>query len=316
MKPTIILAILASGIFLSCTNDKANKEHQSSLLETQNTSGSLTSQINGLNQILIDAAITQDFGKAKLVYAEDALLLTDFNPIIDGRAHITQFYTALFGIKQIKTYTKTTTEIIDLGERILEIGIFDKSFKNQEPQKGKYFNVWQPQPDGSLQLTSESFGYSHEIPDQSALVVEALKNNTSIKTSRNIKAIPEEIKTYYRLTEEHSKERNPDKAMKLFTQDATYYRFAKKEVHGFDVITKYYTDYYSNPVTIDSIKVKPYHYHKVKDGYLSYTQFYVEWTVPDFSGITQGTGLVYLKKDNNGFLQRHRLIGFRLPQNH
>ncbi len=309
MKMRIILLVLLVHTNISFGSLPELLDNEC-ILNDSYTNKELRKTIDELNQLLIKAAIHKDFESIKELYADDALLLAEFHPLLDGIDAIEHYYAEIFERHDVLTYTKETGEIIHLGNRILEIGSFKKTFKNLESQHGKYWNVWQPMVDGSLQLKSESFGYFHEIKDPLPWVVTELKDKTPGQEPRAGRKIPFELQAYDALGEEHVRERNVEKAVGTYTEDCKYFQFAKPAVEGKKALLDYYKGYYGHPVKIDSISIWTYDYVKVKDGFLKYSKFYVAWTVPNFSGVTEGTNTAYYRREKDGALKKHRLIGF------
>ncbi|NER18442.1 YybH family protein [Spongiivirga citrea] len=308
MNKSLGILILLFAIIYGCDNGNAQSKK-----ETQNRIA-IESRIDELNRKLIEAAKTKNFEPVEHLYTNDALLLTEFHTIIDGKRDILKFYNTIFERHTLKTYKKTTKEILDLGSQILEIGTFTKTFENLKEQEGKYWNIWTPQKNGDLKLQSESYGYFHKIDDYKSQVVEEFRKLPTTTQSRNGKLIPPELLAYDAYTEKIVRERNVEKAMSLYQKDADYYGIAKQSIHGLDDLTSYYEDYYKNPVTIDSISIWTYDYKKVNDGFIKYVKFHVEWTVPEFSGKTSGTNTVYWRRQADGSLKRKRLIGFHIDQ--
>jgi len=314
MKMRIVLFLLLTNTSISFGSLHNLSDDYKYIIKDSYSNNELRKTIDELNQLLIKAAIHKDFESIKDVYADDALLLAEFHPLLDGIDAIEQYYSEIFKRHNILKYTKDTEEIIDLGNRILEIGMFEKSFKNQQ-QHGKYWNVWEPMADGSLKLKSESFGYFHEIKDPSPWVVARLKDKTPEQEARAGRKIPFELQAYDALGEEHVRERNVQKAVGTYTKDCKYFQFAKPVVEGKKALLEYYKGYYGHPVKIDSISIWTYDYKRVKDGFLKYSKFYVAWTVPNFSGITEGTNTAYYRREKDGSLKKHRLIGFHKYKN-
>lgn len=305
MMKKCFIAILILVISNSC-KDITSKEGETEFSKTD-----LKSKIQALNDSLIKAAKFKDFGKVANLYLDEAILLAEYNPLIDGKKDIEKFYTEIFKRQDVKEYKKETTELFNFGDTFLEIGIFQKTFSDMEVQNGKYWNVWEINGNGNLQLKAETFGFFHHIQDPSELVIDMAEYENITKPKEGVK-ISDELKILSSKMERIVRERDTKGIVELYTDNGAYYPFADTTKSGTQNLLKHYTQYHSYPVIIDSISSETYRYEEVPDGVIRYTKFYVEWTVPDLSGKTRGTGMSYLKKQEDGSLKLHRVIGLHI----
>ena len=296
-----------AGILISAFSCKEHKQAPKDITKVD-----LQVKIDTLNAALIAAARTKDFKPVADIYLDDALLLAEYNPLIDGKANIERFYAEIFKRQNILAYQKKTTELFDFGETILEIGEFKKTIQGQQKQEGKYFNVWQLLDTGILKLKSETFGFYHPMENPSELSVHAIKDSVKGLSSRNGKNIPLELEAYDARNENIVRDRDSQSAARSYTNDGAYYPFANTKIEGIENLRKHYTAYHSGTVKIDTIEVWTYDYEPVKDGVLKYNKFYVEWSVPELSGITEGTGLIYYRRQDDNALKIHRQIGLHI----
>jgi ketosteroid isomerase-like protein len=269
-------------------------------------SSDLKATIGALNNQLIAAAKNKDFAMVDSLYLDDSILLPEYNPLISGKEDIQKYYTEIFSSQDITAYQKETTELFDFGETILEIGDFNKIFTNTQQQEGKYFNVWVKSAAGALSLKSESFGYYHPIDSPATLRVYLPEQDLKpIKTNL-------ELEAYHALNENCVRDRDTQKLLTSYSDDAIYYPFADSKKTGIDVLTKHYTAYHAPPVRIDSIEIETFDYIPVDDGIIQYSQFFVKWTVPGFSGTTAGSGQIYYRRQADNSLKMHRQIGLHV----
>lgn len=298
MKNTLyIFTLMLSFVLSSCGDINSSKVDNGG-------------KITALNKELIEAAITKDFSKIAHLYTEEALLLAEYNPLIDGKAEIEKFYQETFERQDIESYQKNTLELFDLGNSILEIGNFAKKLANLQNQEGKYFNVWESSKNGELKLKSEAFGYYHAIENPAELRVHLLHSDTQV--TRNGKIIPLELQAYEARNKNIVRDRDSENAAMSYTEDGIYYPFADTPKVGMENLSKHYHDYHSYPVSIDSIEVWTYDYEIVKGGILKFNKFYVDWSTPESSGKSQGTGIIYYQRQKDNSLKIHRQIGLHI----
>lgn len=300
----LFLALLMTTF--SCREHPASKESQG--LPTQAVKG----RIQQLNQSLTEAAKDQDFSRVADLYTDDAILLAAYNPLIDGKRDIETYYTEVFHRQKLTAYQKETEELFDFGNTLLEIGSFKKEFDTEPSLEGKYMNVWKRTATGDLGLKSESFGYYHPVDTPEKLRVFSLKDKTPGLQAREGKTVPLELDVYDALNENCVRDRDTKKLIESYTEDAVYYPFADTRKAGIEALRTHFTEYHRNPVKIDSIQIWTYDYEPVGDGIIQYAKFYVQWTVPGFTGSTQGTGQIYFKRQADHSLKIFRQIGLHI----
>jgi hypothetical protein len=233
--------------------------------------------------------------------------MAEYNPLIQAKNNIKIYYDTIFIRENIKEYTRQTVDIVTFTDKIIEIGLFTKILENSEKFRGKYFNVWKLNNEGQLKLRAESFGYLHPVENPSTLLVpEASKSKPEAIN------IPLELDAYNALNETNVIDRIPERSANVYTDDAMYLPFADTIKTGKSDLLKHYTAYYQNPAKIDSIQVVTYAYDEVENGYIRYAGFYVDWSVPGFSGNTTGTGISFWRREKDNTLRMHRQIGLHI----
>ena len=96
----------------------------------------------------------------------------------------------------------------------------------------------------------------------------------------------------------------------FFMKDGSIYPFADTTVTGMDQIKPYLIAYSSRgTVTIDSIMCYTYDFETLGEYILEYDMFKVKWSVPNFSGRTEGKGIRIWKRQQDKSLRLYREIG-------
>ncbi len=295
MTSKFFYLLLLTGLYFSCTRQQPSEPKQDPI--------DLKTQVSHLNIRLEEATKTSNLSAVIDLYEDDAVLMAEYHPVIKGKKSIEAYYAGLFEKQSVTDNQYVTTEIFDFDSTILEMGTFTKTLSSQQPLQGKYWHVWGKSGDGKLFLKAESFGFFHPVDNPSAWVVAGLaKEPKSIRTTI-------ELDAYNALMENIVRDRDTETIIGLFSKDAAYYPFADTTKAGRSVLHQHYTDYHRPPVNIDSIEVWSYDYINVADGIIELSQFYVEWSVPNLSGHTQGTGMRYWKRQSDLSLRLHRMIG-------
>lgn len=298
-----LLAILLFFIRQGLPNPLAAQEDQFNFSQR-----ALAAKIETLNAALIEASKQKDVSRLVEFYAEDALLLAEYQPLVDGKSGIKQYYSTIFQRQELRSYTKQHHELFNFGKVLLEIGVFEKEFHTQASQKGQYWQIWEIDAEGEFRLAAETFGFFRDLKNPQNLVVDSLEGAVWQLRSREGVQIPLEFDAYSALMENIVRDRDTPKVLELFTEDAFYTPFADTTKTGIENLSTHYYAYHKNPVRIDSIEGSTYDYIPVSDGVIRFTQFYVEWTVPGYSGKNEGTGISYWRRQADNSLKIHRQI--------
>lgn len=299
--PTIYPLIF---LLISCAKEKSSD---------QVPPDNIHQQLQKLSEKLAEAEEKDDLKKYISYYDEKAISMPEYQTILQGSDQIETFYETIFERQNIKTLLRKADEIIDLGKTIVEIGTFRKEYTHRGNdtlviQNGKYWNVWGVKPDGSLKLKGEASGFFHPVKNPEMLVVK----NTPIEVSDISldEETPFELKAYNALMEKGVRTRDGVLRSEFFTDDASVMPFADSTVTGMAKIKPYLIAYSSRgKVTIDSISCYTYHSEYFDDHVLEYAKFRVKWTVPGFSGRTQGKGIRIWKRQEDRSLKLYREIG-------
>ncbi len=293
------ISVFAILMLFSCTNS-GTKEPAAKTPED----GDIKRQLQVYNMQIIDAAKTKSFAKISNLYDEDAMLMAEYHPLIQNKKNIKRYYDEIFDRETLKKYSREIVEVLVFENRVIEIGLFTKILDNSEEFRGKYLTIWKLTNAQQLTLKAQVFGYLHQIEDPTTLLV------TDVNTAElNEIETPWEMEAYNALNETNVIDRNPDRSANIYTKDAMYLPFADTIMAGRSTLLKHYQAYYKNPAKIDSIQVWTHDYDVVGDGYIRYTGFYVDWSVPGFSGNTQGAGISYWRRVEDNSLRIHRQIG-------
>jgi hypothetical protein len=300
MKSIVLYSLLFMTMF-ACVDSHNN------LRGEKKSDEFINDRLQESNRRMIEAAKDKSFPAISDLYDRNALLMAEYNSLIGKRDNIKIYYDEIFDRQTIKEYTREVIDILIFENRVIEIGLFNKVLDNSDQYKGKYFNVWKFGKNQQLTLVAESFGYLHQIDNPSKLVVHEAKKSEPVPVN-----IPWELEAYMALNESNVMDRVPERSANAYTKDAMYLPFADTIKADKGTLLKHYQAYYANPAKIDSIQVFTYAYDSVADGYINYGGFYVDWSVPGFSGNTTGTGISYWRREADNSLRIHRQIGLHI----
>ncbi len=277
---------------------------------------SLLPQIQKLTQLRTEAEAKDDLEGFMAFYSENAISMPEYQPLLTGTVPIQTYYAEIFRRQNIKSFRRTTEEIIDLDSAIVEFGTLTKEYINADSGSdsvltlnGKYYHVWAAQPNGSLKLKGEAFGYFHHVPAAETFVVDGAETDPTKADSFTGRPGPFELRAYNALNEKLVKTRDGAARSEFYTADAKFMPFAEPTVSGSE-IKPYLIEYSSRGwVVLDSVAVYTYHAENYGDYILEYAMFKVKWHREETSGRTEGKGLRVWKRQPDQSLKMYRQIG-------
>jgi ketosteroid isomerase-like protein len=150
------LLISLNFLFVACENKDIKKLVEKK--ETVKPNTSLKAEIDSINNILDKAMLRDNFEAMLPYYAEDIIISPGLNPTAKGKTAIKESYekNRKDGVKY-HSFSGTTEEIWECGDRVYERGTFGMSFSYKDHPKpigyyGSYFTIWQREEDGSLKI--------------------------------------------------------------------------------------------------------------------------------------------------------------------
>ncbi len=264
---------------------------------------------------LTDAEASDDLETFLKHYDPDAVSMPEYQLTLEGRDEIRNFYREIFARQKIKSFERVPREYIHLGSLIVEIGTLKKEYSDStndsvQVLRGKYWYVWKRKPDTGYKISGESFGFFHPVLHPERMVVPGSKPQPDESHLRPRKEIPFELKAYNALMEKGVRTRDGVLRSGFFTDDGSFNPFADTTVTGMAEIKPYLIAYSSRgTVRIDSIMCYTYDFEQEGDLILEYDMFKVRWSVPDFSGRTEGKGIRIWKRQADHSLRLFREIG-------
>jgi ketosteroid isomerase-like protein len=299
--------LITTALVISCSSEPTSEEKPAVSKE----------QIQLLTNEMVKAEVNDDLGAFLSFYEPDAISMPEYQPTLDGVGQIEAFYSAIFRRQEVAAYNKEAKEIFELDSLVLEIGRFNKDYSvavadTMLTQQGEYWHVWRKQPDGSLKIEGEAFGFFHPIDNAESLTVAFRDDgwNKPINGSREGVEYPFELRAYNSMMEKGVQTRDGEFRSNYFTEDGAFKPFAEPVVSGMAEIKPYLIAYSKRgQVKIDSVSVFTYDSRYLDGFVLEYDMFRVRWTANDFHGRTEGKGIRLWKRMDDHSLRLFREIG-------
>jgi ketosteroid isomerase-like protein len=99
-------------------------------------------------------------------YADDVRLMPEFQKTVMGSPHAASYHRAFAARFAVGSYSRRQTEVLDLGPRVVEHGVFTMRLRvhgtgEEHELTGKYQDVWARRPRGRLSLITQAWNYGH-----------------------------------------------------------------------------------------------------------------------------------------------------------
>lgn len=286
------------------------------MTQAQEAPTELHNRVAAAHGALREAIVANDAAARAALYRADAISMPDYQPALYGIAQIAAYHGAMSERRRVTAYVPVASEVFDLGETVIEIGVFTIAWQvvggGIEEERGKYANVWSIEPDGALRLKADVYGYFRPLPDPAAFFVamreaqpprrpltraeQQLADTLQTRNERNAIA----VQTY-----------DAEAKIEDYADDAVIMPFADATRTGMDEIRPYLTAYTEagRGVTFNSVRVWNVGFEDSGAHVIEYSKFRVDWQTADASGVVKGGGLRLWRRLADGSLELLRQIG-------
>lgn len=135
---------------------------------TAQDNSTLKSEIQGINDRMVEAVINQNMSAVMDFYTDDAISLPSYKPMLQGKEAIREQNEKDMKEGSKLTDMKLNTEkVFGRGDMVYEIGTYDVTFTSPESSssepmndKGKYLTVWQ-KVNGQWKVKAEIWNTNH-----------------------------------------------------------------------------------------------------------------------------------------------------------
>jgi hypothetical protein len=237
------------------------------------------------------------------LFDEESVLMIDYQPTIIGAFAIKSYIDSLLTHNTFSDIRFKSLETYLYKDVVIDIGNLEWE-RNNNRERGKYWNVWKLIEKDVYVLQSHSFGFYHKAisPELLRFQIETDSFNTPIQDNF-------ELMAYNALMEKAVKKRDGVLRAEFFTEDASFFPFEETPKITKKVLLPYLIQYNSGDVTIKEINVFTIDYEKLEDGFIEYNGFNVNWQAGNFQGKTKGKGIRIWKRQADGSLKIFREIG-------
>lgn len=311
-----LLVLLAAVWHVTACARNTGADVSSATADRRPSRPEIRSKLEELKVRFEKLAIEEDIEGRLQHYAANVISMPEYQPMLHGLAQVRMYYEEMARRQDVRRYARQIEEVIELDMAVVELGTFDTEYTRPAQtapvhEQGKYWNVWAIQPDGSLKLESEIWGYFSPIANPASLFVriDGESSGTPPPAADRDPRIQFELLALNTLMQEAVRTRDGGLRAGFFAADAIFMPHGDSPKRGIDEIREHLVEYNSGPVTIDSISIRT-HDLRTSAGYvIEYPKFHVAWRTPDASGTSSGQGLRIWRRDPDCTLRLYREIG-------
>src|SRR5579859_5754889 len=141
-----------------------------SLCNWQVLAQDIRAQMDQFRRDFVQCQSDQKFERLQPYYDEDLRFMPEFQKTVMGKKNASLYLQAFARHFDVGNYERHDTEVVDLGERLVEIGFFTTNLspKTKQPvaMRGKYMNLWKKN-NGKLSLLTQAWNYDQPLPWES-----------------------------------------------------------------------------------------------------------------------------------------------------
>jgi ketosteroid isomerase-like protein len=271
-------------------------------------------RVSAAQQELRAAILGNDVDARVRLYRPDARSMPEYQPALYTTAQIAAYHRAMRERLTMTRFDPVTSELFDFGDAVLEFGTFTAGWtagSTAEERRGKYANLWAVEPDGSLRLKADVWGYFEPLADERVFFVPMAEAAPPLLPAPADADLAETVRRLDQADARAVRSRDVEAKLALLADDAIIMPFADTPKRGMAEIRPYLTAYTAagEGIVFDDVRVWNAGIEQFGDYVVSYTKFHVDWRFPGNKGITKGGGLHLLRRQPDGSLKRIRQIG-------
>lgn len=132
--------------------------------------GEASKELRALDAELAQAIDAKDAAAIAAFYADDAILMPTAEPIVRGKAAITEEWKQILAIPAFQNESKLGgVEVASAGDLAYTYGSYRSQLMGEDgnltTEPGKWLTIWQKQPDGGWRIAVETYNTDIPPPD-------------------------------------------------------------------------------------------------------------------------------------------------------
>lgn len=249
-------------------------------------------------------------------YAENIRLMPEFQKTVMGKSNALSYHKAFSARFDIQEYSRDEIEILDLGSRVVELGMFTmkmtlKSTGKEHEVKGKYQNIWEKLENGKLSLITEAWNYNHQLEIEEQLrFEEAPTVNTALQAHVPVNShISFELAALNRLMEVTITQHDAKIWSQFYTDDGMFIYSRHPIYEGRKALDEFLEKHVSEMPVFEKLDIRNDRIDDLGQYVIEYASHIANWRSGEYSGINTGKDIRIWRREKEGSLKIFRAMG-------
>ena len=256
-------------------------------------------------------------GMIQLYYADDIRFMPEFQKTIIGKANVLAYHNAFSTRFNIQSYNRTEIEVLDLGLRMVELGMFVMKIQLKATGKeyevnGKYLNIWDKKENQDPVLITEAWNYNHslEIEDQFRFedvpeIDIALQSHVPINTN-----IRFELAALNRLMEATISQHDAKIWSQFYSDDGMFIYSRHPIYKGRKALDEFLEKHVRNDLPVfEKLDIRNDRVDDLGDYIIEYASHIAIWRSGEYSGVNTGKDIRIWRRGADCSLKIFRAMG-------
>jgi ketosteroid isomerase-like protein len=249
-------------------------------------------------------------------YAESVRLMPAYQKTVLGKANAVTYLNAFVERFRVPEYRIEEKEVLDLGSQLVSAGVFTmklarKSDGHLYELSGKYMDIWQKSPQGTLALITEAWNYSHQVAFADDLkfehvpaVIMAFQPHLLVKDDISV-----ELAALNKLLEASISQHDAGPWSLYYADDAMLLANFEPIHEGRRAVTSYLERHAAQFPVFEKLDIRHDRIDNLGAYVIEYATHVANWRNGDSSGVNTGKDLRIWRRTPGGPLKLYRQIG-------
>lgn len=267
----------------------------------------------GNNTKITSVTEREDLGAYLELYTQDAVLLPEFHPTVQGKKNIEAYHKHRFRYADVTRHVRTMHDYKQVDAYVIETGTFSWMMKLQDrqpiEQTGNYLIVWEGDKRGKLRIVFEAWGSDKSVDRAHTKLLDTA--HVPVKNKITFRNDAEGMQVIQLCTDEVAaavKKRDGAAMGMFYTSDAIYIPYYSPMMVGKQKIAEYYLKHEDPKVAIDSVHIQVTQAVPVKNYMITTGVYTVRWRAGGSSGIVTGKNLNIWRREKDGKFYLYRQL--------
>lgn len=272
-----------------------------------------TTQLNQFRSAYSEGMLSEKSEEMLTYYDESIRLMPEFQLTIMGKRNVSLYYAAFSSRFKIQDYSREKKECLDLGSRLVEIGLFSmklmlKNTRQEYSLKGKYMDIWARSEKGDVRLITQAWNYSHPIDFDEQLKFQDVPSvNIALQPHLTINSrIRFEIAALNELLVTTVTHHDARIWSQFYADDGMFIYSSHPIYEGRKALDQFIEKHAAEMPIFEKLDVRNDRIDDLGNYVIEYASHIANWRNGDSSGVSTGKGVTLWRREKEGSLKIFR----------